>query len=294
MGASNSREPDAPATAPPRASQMSSNCPVAEEPGALPEGSCPLPEKYRSPNVYNVYNQKVDPSGAQQSPMLRHLLASAKLDPRNNMPLEPNQRPWPGQEKPISTERIVSTIPKGGTDGTWVYPSPQMFYNALMRKGKGEDVKENDMDSVILAHNSMNELTWRKVQQWEGLHPVTQSEATLLRFCGRPDNLSPLAWVHSWLDGRLPFDRHDWYVDRQGQEVRYVIDFYFDEDKAGSPDAFKLRVRPALDSVEAGMDRLRMNIYRKCAQWGVPCPLTGAPSQHHDAEQQHASSPASA
>ena len=132
MGASNSREPDAPATAPPRASQMSSNCPVAEEPGALPEGSCPLPEKYRSPNVYNVYNQKVDPSGAQQSPMLRSLLASAKLDPRNNMPLEPNQRPWPGQEKPISTERIVSTIPKGGTDGTWVYPSPQMFYNGRL------------------------------------------------------------------------------------------------------------------------------------------------------------------
>jgi hypothetical protein len=32
----------------------------------------------------------------------------------------------------------------------------------------------------------------------------------------------------------LPFDRHDWYVDRCGKEVRYVIDFYFDEDKAGT------------------------------------------------------------
>ena len=36
---------------------------------------------------------------------------------------------------------------------------------------------------------AMNELTWRKVQQWEALHPETQSEATLLRFCGRPDDL---------------------------------------------------------------------------------------------------------
>lgn len=35
----------------------------------------------------------------------------------------------------------------------------------------------------------MNELTWRKVQQWEALHPETHSEATLLRFCGRPDEL---------------------------------------------------------------------------------------------------------
>ncbi len=34
----------------------------------------------------------------------------------------------------------------------------------------------------------------------------------------------------------MPFDRHDWFVDRCGEEVRYVIDFYFDDDKAGSPE----------------------------------------------------------
>jgi hypothetical protein len=36
------------------------------------------------------------------------------------------------------------------------------------------------------------------------------------------------------LTGELPFDRHDWVVDRCGQEVRYVIDFYFYDDKAGT------------------------------------------------------------
>ena len=45
------------------------------------------------------------------------------------MPVEPNQRPYPGQRKPISTARVQSTIPKGGTNTTWLYPSPQMFYN---------------------------------------------------------------------------------------------------------------------------------------------------------------------
>ena len=25
---------------------------------------------------------------------------------------------------------------------------------------------------------------------------------------------------------QLPFDRHDWIVDRNGKEVRYVIDYY--------------------------------------------------------------------
>lgn len=47
---------------------------------------------------------------------------------------------------------------------------------------------------------------------------------------------SPLARLQSWLGGQLPFDRHDWYVDRCGKEVRYVIDFYFHEEKAGTPE----------------------------------------------------------
>ena len=45
-----------------------------------------------------------------------------------------------------------------------------------------------------------------------------------------------MARMMSWIGGPLPFDRHDWFVDRCGQEVRYVIDFYFDDDKAGSPE----------------------------------------------------------
>ena len=45
------------------------------------------------------------------------------------MPMEPKQQPFPGQRKYISVEREASTIPKGGVDSTWVYPSPQMFYN---------------------------------------------------------------------------------------------------------------------------------------------------------------------
>ena len=47
---------------------------------------------------------------------------------------------------------------------------------------------------------------------------------------------SPLARLSSWRTGQMPFDRHDWYVDRCGKEVRYVIDFYFNEDKAGTPE----------------------------------------------------------
>jgi len=195
------------------------------------------------------------------------------------MPLSANQQPCPGQVKPLPTERVASTIPKGGADSTWLYPSPQMFFNALRRKGKGEDVVEDDMVSVVTAHNAMNEMTWNKVALWERLHEGECGDPSLMRFRGRPDDLSPKARIHSWLTGELPFDRHDWYVDRCGEEVRYVIDFYFHEDRAGTPEAFTVDARPALDSVGALLDRTKMSIYTKFAEYGLPCPITGQPGR---------------
>jgi hypothetical protein len=60
---------------------------------------------------------------------------------------------------------------------------------ALKRKGKGEDVTEDDMESVVHAHNSMNEITWQRVQMWEMLHRQECPSPSLLRFRGRPDDL---------------------------------------------------------------------------------------------------------
>jgi cytochrome c heme-lyase len=96
-----------------------------------PESSCPVPAEYRNPAIYNVYGQRID--GNQNCPSAANPLAKLQgsdlLDPKNNMPLEPNQQPCPGQRVPLSTERLQSNIPKGGTDATWLYPSPQMFFN---------------------------------------------------------------------------------------------------------------------------------------------------------------------
>jgi len=59
----------------------------------------------------------------------------------------------------------------------------------------------------------------------------------------------------------LPFDRHDWVVERGGRNVRYVIDFYAGQQirepgKPLAPIAMHLDVRPALDSVQACFERL--------------------------------------
>lgn len=51
----------------------------------------------------------------------------------------PNQRPAPDQPFPLPVERQISNIPKVTADGStefWVYPSQQMFWNAMLRKGK--------------------------------------------------------------------------------------------------------------------------------------------------------------
>lgn len=47
----------------------------------------------------------------------------------------PNQVPAPDQPFPLSVLREESTIPRFNNDKNWVYPSEQMFWNAMLRKG---------------------------------------------------------------------------------------------------------------------------------------------------------------
>ena len=52
----------------------------------------------------------------------------------------PNQTPSQDQPFQLSTDRQSSSIPKDGTDGTWLYPSEQMFWNAMIRKGDSKKI----------------------------------------------------------------------------------------------------------------------------------------------------------
>lgn len=226
---------------------------VDSEPG---KSACPVShggdgggKKYKNKDIYNVYNQKIDPT--------------------NQMPSRANQKKSPNQSVDLPTEREKSTIPKGGTDAdTWQYPSPQMFWNALVRKEKTEGANEEDITSVVAVHNNMNETTWKQVAIWESLVDDDGYAPTLLRFLGRPDDLSPKARFKALAGHPKPFDRHDWYVDRGGKEVRYIIDYYHDESSVSKDTAPKsmhdtvsmksihVDVRPALDSVEAVLARV--------------------------------------
>lgn len=122
----------------------SDKCPMEKKNGS--SDKCPMEKSNRSV-VYNVYSEQIDPN--------------------NNMPTNPNQSPHDEQRYPLESSRVASTIPKGGVSGTWTYPSEQMFYNAMKRKGKGEDVHEGNVPAIISIHNNMNEKTWKQVLEWE-------------------------------------------------------------------------------------------------------------------------------
>ncbi len=59
-----------------------------------------------------------------------------------------------------------------------------------------------------------------QVQRWESLHARQCGAPRLKRFMGRPNEYSPKARLLNLLGYKLPFDRHDWVVDRCGRDVR--------------------------------------------------------------------------
>nr|XP_033772841.1 cytochrome c-type heme lyase isoform X2 [Geotrypetes seraphini] len=190
---------------------------------------------------------------------------SNDIDPRNMMP-PPNQLPTPDQPFSLSTVREESTIPMAFSEKNWVYPSEQMFWNAMLRKGwrwKDEDITQEDMNNIIKIHNQNNEQAWKEILKWELLHAKEcPCGPTLIRFGGKAKEYSPRARIRSWMGYELPFDRHDWIVDRCGTQVRYVIDYY-DGGKVNKDFQFTiLDVRPAFDSLTAVWDRMKVAWWR--------------------------------
>ncbi|TSK34834.1 Phosphatidylinositol 4-phosphate 5-kinase type-1 alpha [Bagarius yarrelli] len=149
----------------------------------------------------------------------------------------PNQQPASDQPFPLPLKREESSIPRFGTEKNWVYPSEQMFWNAMLRKGwrwKDDSLSTDDMSNIIKIHNRNNEQAWEEILKWEALHARYE----------------------------LPFDRHDWIVDRCGKEVRYVIDYYEGDLDKNTYQFSILDVRPAIDSLDAVWDRVKVAWWR--------------------------------
>lgn len=221
-------------------------------------------EKKGSISECPVHNQNTQPTYKSECPV-QHDSVNQPINPLNMMPPE-NQNPAPDQPFALSKDRQTSTIPKASEEGGfWVYPSPQMFWNAMLRKGwrwKDEDISPKDMDDIIRIHNANNEQAWQEVLKWEALHAMECSTPKLKSFGGKAKDYSPRARIRYWLGYGLPFDRHDWIVDRCGTNVKYVIDYY---DGGEVDEKYKfalLDVRPAMDSWQNLWDRMKVTWWR--------------------------------
>ena len=188
---------------------------------------------------------------------------------------------------PYTKQQQLSTIPSHGipsnaesetgqdaSSGNWVYPSERQFFDALVKKGTPNSTTSatdlaTSVASIIPIHNAVNERAWSEILSWESAAPTSDPGS---RKCGGPRlysfrglgvesrYLSPRARFNGVLGYQLPFDRHDWVVERcGGKRVEYVIDFYQgkggDSRGLGAAAAngklnFYLDVRPKLNSWE--------------------------------------------
>ncbi|KAJ5935657.1 hypothetical protein N7466_005204 [Penicillium verhagenii] len=274
-------------------------CPMHESlpaPSATPESSCPM-KSTDSPFYVAPKSSAAQVAPEPAAAPTKSSSTLSKLNPLNYMFASISQERAPNQTVDLPLEREQSSIPRGDSKENWEYPSPQQMYNAMLRKGH-TDTPQDAVEAMVAVHNFLNEGAWNEIVGWErtfakGLVEgwskcrrgeenlswdlakaemtgnVDQStEPRLIRFQGRPKELTPkaqifqaLAWVYpSKFETKPPFDRHDWFVQRQTpwgtKEVRYVIDYYSGPPEPTGEPVFFLDIRPALDSPTAAVERL--------------------------------------
>ncbi|KAK4118907.1 cytochrome c and c1 heme-lyase [Parathielavia appendiculata] len=193
--------------------------------------TCPVP--HGNPTTNEKLSSCLVPHNSQSaSPTEQRQESSvfSKLNPLNYMFQSIPQDRAPNQTYALPTSRDESSIPRGSGDGNWEYPSPQQMYNALLRKGY-TDTDITAVESMVAVHNFLNEGAWGEIVEWErrfgkGLcrgwevskrgeenAPLElrrleaqeggqQPQPTLIRFQGRPNDMTPKAAMLQML-GRI-------------------------------------------------------------------------------------------
>ena len=233
-------------------------CPMAKRPGSSPS-SPPTPPSSSSSSSEppDTPHSHVVPAPTSYSPFTSAPLLESGLSPQGE------------STSPLS----IPAAGRGNSpDGSeWLNPSPNALFRALRRASK--PIEAADAVDVSRVHDAVTANTWACIEEYEGEHRGACKEgATLARFYGMDGIYSYKAqFVHRVLGGPLPFDRHDWVVDRCGKEVRYVIDYYSVEEanEEGEVEvSYSIDARPA-PTLEGMWDRGRMAFrkYRAGEKW---------------------------
>jgi cytochrome c heme-lyase len=219
---------------------------------ASPHSSTTTTPSPPPPTSSSTVQQSCDSSTLNQSttspaPTATGLLSRLKLATDREVSTIPRALPEQPTARPANNERDTGS---DKSTGNWIYPSEQMFFEAMRRKSF--DPKENDMKAIVPIHNAVNERAWQEIKQWEAGRSDACGGPKLASFSGLSTSLTPRARWKALMGYQTPFDRHDWVVDRCGTKVEYVIDFYAgkDEKVPGKQLNFYLDVRPKLNSLE--------------------------------------------
>lgn len=221
-------------------------------------------QKDHSVNM-STYNKKI----AEKCPIFKqenkntnsYEIEDTSINLLNRMPKHLPQTKAPGQIISLPTKRTVSSIPRLDINENWIYPSPQQMYHAILRKGQ-RDIPEEAVEPMVEIHNFLNESAWNEIKKWEKRRGCFNPK--LSHFKGRSSDYTPKSLIFYYIGKiypskfgcNLPFDRHDWYVSRDGKIVRYVIDYYDAPPEPSGEPVFYLDVRPAIDTLDAAYDRV--------------------------------------
>ncbi|PWN90187.1 cytochrome c and c1 heme-lyase [Acaromyces ingoldii] len=234
---------------------------------------CPVDDKTRQAWLSQHRSERGESSSSAAAASARAFLASQRGPDEYEDPVPRGKAANVAPSK-LSTDRVISSIPRflstSGEQqtqreeleegsGNWVYPSPAQFYNAMARKN--HDPKAEDMNIVVPIHNAVNERAWKQILEWESIAGGSEvcGGPKLVSFQGRPKDITWKAWLRSLVGYQLPFDRHDWEVDRCGKRVKYVIDFY---SGRGNSLSFYLDTRPSPATLEGCLLRVQMAFRR--------------------------------
>ena len=228
-------------------------CPMARHPSSSDSQPMPIQQATEPPDNDRLHF--VPPATSSSS-------SSSSLSSSSGLSAEGELTP-PGL---IPAANLHGNSPDGRY---WVNPSANALYRALDRKQKG--IHSDDAASVSMVHNAVTENTWSCIMEYEEAYQHSCPQPTLARFYGMDGIYSIKArFFHRIMGAPLPFDRHDWIIDRCGRQVRYIIDYYSieEDEENGGTVSYNIDARPA-PTISGLMDRGRMAFHkwRKGEQW---------------------------
>lgn len=209
----------------------SAPAPVVAPKTTSPPSNCPMRSTDSPFYVPPKSSSPTEPAESIATPAKPSTLS--KLNPLNYMFASISQERAPDQTVDLPVDRELSSIPRGSNGGNWEYPSPQQMYNAMLRKGH-TDTPQDAVESMVAVHNFLNEGAWVEITGWErtfakglgagwercrrgegnlGLQLAKEEltgnvdqayEPSLIRFQGRPKELSPKARMYQALGWLYP------------------------------------------------------------------------------------------